>query len=107
MSKEYIIIMVMCASRKEAAKISDKLLKQRLVACANTISGIGSKFWWKGKIDSAKETLVILKTTRSNFKKVETEIRQLHSYEIPEIIAIPIIAGSFNYLTWIRDSVHA
>lgn len=101
------MIMVMCASKKEAKMITDSLLKKHLVACTNIISGVESKFWWKGKLDSAKEFLLIMKTSRANFKKVETEVKRLHSYEVPEIIAVPIIAGSKEYLNWIKDSTNA
>jgi periplasmic divalent cation tolerance protein len=103
--KSFIVIMVMCATKKEAKRITDKLLKKCLVACVNIIPGVESKFWWKGAIDSAKETLIMMKTLHSNFKKVETEIKRLHSYEVSEIIAIPIIAGSKDYLSWIKGVV--
>ena len=97
----FLQVFVMCRSKKEADAIAISLLKKRLVACANTVPGVDSKFWWNGKIDKAKEVLVILKTKRSNFKKIEKEVKRLHGYEVPEIIAIPIIAGSKEYLGWI------
>ena len=76
-------------------------MNKRLIACANIISGVDSKFWWNGKIDRAKEFLVIIKTRCGNFKKIEKEVKRLHSYIVPEIIAIPILAGSKEYLGWI------
>ena len=105
MGNNFIIIMVMCASRKEALAVSGRLLAKRLVACANIISGVQSRFWWNGKLDSAREVLVTMKTVRTNFKKIETEISRVHSYEVPEIIAVPIIAGSRDYLDWISGAV--
>ena len=105
MNTGFIIILVTCGARKEASAIAEALLKKRLAACVNITSEIDSKFWWKGKIDSAKETLVMLKTVRANFKKVEAEIKRLHSYEVPEIIAVPIVAGSKEYLSWIKGVV--
>lgn len=107
MSKNFIMVMVMCASKKEAQRIASKLLKKKLIACANIMDGVESKFWWKGKIDSASETLLMMKTSRVNFKKVETEVRRLHGYEVSEIIAVPIVMGSREYLKWIKDSVRA
>ena len=95
------IALITCQSKKEADRIVSSLLKKRLAACANIISGVDSRFWWNGKIDQAREILVILKTKRGNFKKIEKETKRLHSYEVPEIIAIPIIAGSREYLGWI------
>jgi periplasmic divalent cation tolerance protein len=102
---KFIMIMVTCPSRKEARAIADSLLKERLVACANIIPGVESKFWWKGKLDIAGEILLITKTAKVNFKKVELEVKKIHSYEVPEIIAIPITAGSKDYLNWIKDNV--
>ena len=98
----FCIIFVTCQSKKEADSIASSLLKKRLIACANIISGVDSKFWWNGKIDTAKEFLIILKVRRGSFKKIEKEVKRLHSYEVPEIIAVPIIAGSREYLGWIE-----
>jgi len=97
--------MVTCVSRKEALDVSKRLLAKRLVACANIIPGVQSKFWWKGKLNSAREVLVMMKTAKANFKKIETEIKRVHSYEVPEIIAVPIVAGSRDYLDWINRTV--
>ncbi len=107
MRKDFVIIMVTCDSREEARKIANRLLAKRLVACANILSGVESKFWWERKIDSAVETLLIMKTKKSNFKKIENEVKKLHSYEVPEIIAIPVVAGSRDYLNWIEESVRS
>jgi len=105
MAKDYILIMVTCASKEEARRISARLLAKRLIACANILPKIESKFWWKGKLEGAAEFLVTMKTVRSNFKKIEAQIRLIHSYEVPEIIAIPIVAGSRDYLGWISKAV--
>ncbi len=106
MGKGFVIIMVTCASAKEARRIANCVLAKRLAACANIVDGVGSKFWWKGKVASAKETLVMMKTSKANFKKIENEVKKLHSYEVPEIIAVPIVAGSKEYLKWIEGSVY-
>ena len=97
----FCITFVTCQSKKEADSIALSLLNKRLIACANIIAGIDSAFWWHGKIDNAKEALVIIKARRSNFKRIEKEVKRLHSYAVPEIIAVPIIAGSKEYLEWI------
>jgi len=102
MRTNLIIILTTCGSRKEAKKIAKSLLEKKLVACANIISRIESKFWWKDKIDKAKEVLIILKTRNGNFKRIEKEIKCIHSYEVPEIIALPIVAGNKIYLDWLR-----
>ena len=98
-----VIIFVTCASKKEAKIIVDSLLRKRLVACGNIVSGVHSKFWWKGKLDSANECLAILKTQKEKFGKVEKEILRIHSYDVPEIIAVPIVAGNRDYLDWVRS----
>ena len=105
MVKNFVIIMVTCVSRKEALDVSKRLLAKRLVACANIMPGVQSKFWWKGKLDSAREVLVMMKTVKANFKKIEIEIKRVHSYEVPQIIAVPIVAGSRDYLDWINRTV--
>ena len=102
--KKFIVIFVTANSVAEARLILDSLLKKRLVACGNIIKGLMSKFWWHGKIDKVKETLLILKAPAQNFKKIEVVVKQNHSYEVPEIIAIPIVAGSGSYLKWIGES---
>jgi len=98
---KFCIIFITCQSKREADKIASSLLEKRLTACANTISNVDSRFWWGGKIKRAREVLVIAKTRRGNFKRLEKEVKRLHSYVVPEIIAIPIIAGSEEYLGWI------
>jgi periplasmic divalent cation tolerance protein len=100
-----MVIFVTCPSRKEAGKIAKRLLNERLIACANIINEINSLFWWKGKTDKAKESLIIIKTISKNFRKIKKRIKEIHSYEVPEIIALPIAAGEKNYLKWINESV--
>ncbi|MDP2912430.1 MAG: divalent-cation tolerance protein CutA [Candidatus Omnitrophota bacterium] len=100
-----IVILTTCASRKEAGKIAHALLAKRLIACANIIPGVESIFRWNGKLDEVKEALLILKTKRARFAAVKKEIGRIHSYEVPEIIALPIASGSKRYLQWIDKSV--
>ncbi len=101
----YIVVLVTAKDEEEAKKISEKLLSEKLIACANIVKGIESLFWWEGKIDHSNEALLILKTKRSLFKKVEKAVKSVHSYSTPEIIALPIVAGSQDYLKWINESV--
>lgn len=101
----YILILITCGSKKEAGRIADSLLSERLVACANIISGVESRFRWKGKVEIAKEILVILKTRRENFKAIEKTVKRIHSYEVPEIIAVPVMAGNKEYLEWLDGAL--
>jgi len=105
MAAKFVAVLVACSSGREARAVVDSLLKKRLIACANILGGVESKFWWKGKIDSSKESLVILKTAARHFGAVEKEVKRLHSYEVPEIIALPIAAGNKAYLGWMEKEV--
>ena len=99
------MVLITSPSLKDALKIKDLLLKSRLVACANIIEGVNSFFWWKGKVDSASEVMLSAKTTRAKFKKIIACVIKTHPYDVPEIIAIPIIDGNKPYLDWIDDSL--
>lgn len=101
----YIVILVTCANKIEARRISKGLLRQRLCACVNIAGSVESSFWWKGKIDKAKELLLVIKSKKEKLAKIIKLVKSLHSYEVPEIIALPIITGYKPYLEWIDDVV--
>lgn len=103
--KKYIVVFVTCACKKEALLISERLLSERLIACANIIEGVSSIFRWKGKVEKATESLMIIKTAGKNFDRIQRRIKKLHSYEVPEIIALPIMAGEADYLKWIDKCI--
>lgn len=100
----HIVVFVTASSKEEAQKISLGLLDDKLVACVNIIDGISSLFWWQGKIDNAKEVLLVIKTRRALLNRLMDKVKSLHSYEVPEIIALPIVAGNKKYLDWIDES---
>jgi periplasmic divalent cation tolerance protein len=101
-----IIVLVTCGSRKEARKIARSLVGRRLAACVSEIGvPIASTYRWKGKVESAEEFLLLIKTSRKRFAAVRDAVHKLHNYEVPEIIALPIAAGSRAYLDWIAESV--
>ena len=102
---KHIIVFITAANKKEAEKIAKGLISKRLAACVNIVDKISSVFWWQGKADSATESLLIVKSKQAAFKKIIREVKKLHSYEVPEIIAVPIIAGEKKYLEWLNDSV--
>ena len=103
----YIVIFITAKNIKEANKIAEKLAKEKLVACANIVKGVRSVFWWEKKIDKADEVLLILKSKKSCFKKIVKTVTLLHSYNVPEIIALPIVDGNRDYLKWIEESCSA
>lgn len=98
----YIVVLITASSKEEAEKISKSLLEERLCACINIVDRIDSLFWWKDKLERASESLLIVKTKKSLIPKLVKRIKSLHSYEVPEIIALPIIAGNKDYLDWLN-----
>ena len=99
----YIVILVTAKDEAQANKIAEKLVADKLVACANIVRGIQSIFWWEGKVDRAEETLLILKSRRRHFPSIVKTVKSLHSYDVPEIIALPIVEGNKDYLKWITE----
>lgn len=103
-----VVVLVTCGSAKEAGKIGRALVEAGLAACANVFERpVRSIYRWKGRVESAREFLILLKTARRHFAALEREVGRLHSYEVPEIIALPIERGSHDYLKWIRQSVRS
>jgi len=100
----YIIVLVTVPNKLQANKITKFLLKQKLAACVNIIPKMDSFFWWQGKIDKAKELLLVIKSKKSLFKKLKKAIKSKHPYSVPEIIALPVILGNKDYLDWIDES---
>jgi len=98
----YIIVIMTASNREEAVKIVRTLLEERLIACANIMDPVSSFFWWKGKIEEEKEVLAIMKSHETLFKKLSKRVTELHSYDIPEILALPIVDGSASYLDWMK-----
>jgi Uncharacterized protein involved in tolerance to divalent cations len=101
--EEYVVVLITAGTRKEAMVLSQLLVSEKLAACS-AMTPVQSLFTWKGKKERAAETLLIVKTKRRLFGRLERIVRQHHSYEVPEIIALPIIAGSAPYLRWIKES---
>jgi periplasmic divalent cation tolerance protein len=105
MPTTYLLILVTTSSKQEAEKISQTLLKTKLIACANIIGPISSHFHWKGKTEQAEEFLILMKSRLDLFDAVSEQVKALHSYEIPEVVALPIVAGSKAYLEWLGMSL--
>lgn len=99
---DVIIVLVTTGAEEEAEKIARTLVEERLVACVNIINPIRSIYRWEGKIQDDREWLLVIKTRQAHFAAVETRVKALHSYQVPEVIALPITAGSEPYLEWVR-----
>jgi len=100
-----IAVFVTAANKKEAEKIASVLVKEKLVACVNILSDIKSVFWWDKKVQSSKEVLLIAKSSKKMFPRIIRRVKSMHSYELPEIIALPVVSGYKPYLRWIDDSL--
>ncbi len=104
-SGNHIIVMVTVDSEEQAKRISDILLERRLVACVNRIGSVESFYWWKGKVDYGRELLLLMKSRGELLEEIVRLVKGNHSYEVPEVVAVPVIGGNADYLRWIDDSV--
>jgi periplasmic divalent cation tolerance protein len=100
----YMAVLVTCGSRAEAQRIAREIVTRRLAACANLLEPpVQSIYRWKGKVEKAREFLLLIKTSAARLGALEAEVKRLHSYDVPEFIALPIIGGSAAYLRWLAD----
>jgi periplasmic divalent cation tolerance protein len=98
------VVLVTCGSLAEATRIARAVVGLRLAACVNILPGaLTSIYRWKGKVESARERLLLIKTSRKRLPKLQAKIERLHSYEVPEFIALPVAAGSRRYLAWLEE----
>lgn len=100
-----IVLFIATANAEEARRIADVLLSERKAACVNIVPRVSSFFWWQGKVDSAQESLLIVKTKASVLNQIVSLVKEHHSYDVPEIIALPIIGGNRDYLEWLGKEV--
>ena len=100
-----VIVLCTCANHEEAARLAHALVEERLAACVNILPPIRSVYRWQGVVESAEEVLLLIKTIEPRFPALRDRILELHSYDVPEIIAVPITGGSEKYLSWLRDQV--
>lgn len=104
---DFIVVLVTAKDRAEAEKISQALLEKKLIACANIVSPVMSCFLWQGKIDQAEEYLLVMKSRMDLFAELLQQVKLLHSYEVPEVLALPIALGSTDYLAWMQSVLKA
>ena len=98
---DIIVILSTCATREEAEKLARVLIEERLAACVNVIPGVRSYYRWKGAIESADECLLVIKSSRELFGSIAAILEGEHSYEVPELLALPVVEGATNYLNWL------
>jgi len=104
-STEALLVLTTCGSSQEAARLAETLVERRLAACVSRLEGIMSTYRWESKLQHDEEVLVLIKTTQDRYEALEEVIRQLATYELPEILAVPVHSGSSDYLKWLAASV--
>lgn len=101
---EAIIVYITAPNEDEAAKIAKTIVEERLAGCVNIVKGIRSIYSWQGKMEDDSEALMITKTQRHLFEPLKKRVKELHSYTVPEIIAMPVVEGSEDYLNWLKEA---
>jgi periplasmic divalent cation tolerance protein len=102
----FILVVTSTPDEQEARHIVHVLLEQRLIAAGKILRDVESRYWWQGKIEAAREYVVVLKTRQDRFKEIDETIHAIHSYSVPELIALPIVDGAPSYLTWLKDATN-
>lgn len=102
---EKILVFSNCGSEEEARRVARALVEARVAACVNIVPGIQSIYHWQGAIQEDSEWMLVIKSTRSLFDSLAAELRKIHSYQVPEVLAIPVIAGDQNYLDWMDREI--
>jgi len=102
-----IVVFSTCASEEEAVRLGRMLLEERLAACVSVVPGLRSYYHWKGDIESAPECLLMIKSSRAQFSALRAAIEKAHSYEVPEVLALPVVEGAPNYLAWIEANLRS
>ncbi len=101
-----IVVLCTCSTAEEARRIAGEIIAKRLAACVNLLPGVTSVYHWKGDVEENREILMMIKSSRPLFEKLRSEIARMHSYELPEVIAIPVVDGSEPYLEWMDHELN-
>lgn len=104
MSEEVLVVFSTVPSSEEGIGIGRRLVEERLAACVNVLPGARSIYRWQGRLEQSDEALLLIKTRRDRYPALERRIQALHSYTVPEVVAVPVAAGSPAYLDWVRES---
>lgn len=102
---EYIQVLTTAGEKKDAERIAKAMVEKRLAGCVQILGPITSTYWWKGNIEKTEEWLCLIKSKKAVYEKLEEAIKKIHPYQLPEIIATPIISGGKEYLRWLGDEV--
>ena len=103
--KEYIQVITSTRNKKDAEKIAAELIRMKLAACTQILGPVNSFYWWNGNIETANEWICVIKSKRSLYSQIERVIKKLHPYQVPEILALPVVEGSKDYLKWFDNEI--
>ena len=103
-ARDFVMVFVMAANEGEAGRIAQALVEEKLAACVNIVGPVLSTYRWHGKVETASESMLLIKARVRDFSKLERRVRELHSYELPEVVAVTLAAGSKAYLAWLAES---
>jgi len=101
--EEYFQVFTTLEKREDAGRIAKDIVEKRLAACAQIIGPIMSSYWWEGKVETAEEWLCLMKTRKNLYPRLEETLKAIHPYDVPEIVAVPIVAGYADYLSWLTQ----
>ena len=102
-----IVVLCTCASAEDAERIGRSLVESRLAACVNVLPGVRSIYRWRGAIEADAECLMLIKSSRQRFDQLRETLERLHPYEVPEVLALPVVAGAPNYLNWLTGNLES
>jgi periplasmic divalent cation tolerance protein len=102
-----IVVLTTCANEEEAGKLARLLVDQHLAACVSVVPGLRSVYRWKGALESAEECLLLIKSSRALLDELVAVLEQAHSYEVPEVLALPVVGGAINYLNWLESNIRS
>ena len=102
---EPVIVLSACESMDDARRIAHRLVEAELAACVNILPGVASVYRWKGKVEEASEVVLLIKSTRTLVAEIQREFREIHLYEVPELVVLSIAGGSAQYLAWLEENV--
>jgi len=100
-----IMVFSTCASEQDAEKLARELVESRVAACVNIVAGVRSVYRWQGTVESAGEWLLVIKSSRERFAELRATLERVHSYEVPEVLAVPVVDGAANYLNWLEGQL--
>jgi periplasmic divalent cation tolerance protein len=106
MTADYVVVFATAESEEQGKRIAEVLLEKKLIACANIVKDVDSHYWWKGRVEHSAELILVMKSRGELLEEIVKVVKENHSYEVPEVVALPIVGGNPDYLRWIDETVN-